>query len=125
MQIATLMVRMLHLASAALLMLWPRRTGRGIPMPYRHAHYYVLAVIAVIVAGFWPSYLAVWDSVPWQFHAHGVAASLWVAMVAAQSRTAHHRQLPVHRWVGKSSLLLFSFLIAGLFAIIDVTPKGY
>src|SRR5688500_4602758 len=103
----------------------PRRTGRGIPMPYRHAHYYVLAVIAVIVAGFWPSYFAVWDSVPWQFHAHGVAASVWVAMVAAQSWTVHHGQLPVHRWVGKSSLLLFPFLIAGLAAIIDVTAKGY
>lgn len=94
-------------------------------MPYRHAHYYVLAVIAVIVAGFWPSYFAVWGSVPWQFHAHGVAASIWVAMVAAQSWTAHHRQLPLHRAVGRSSLLLFPFLIGGLAAIIDVTAKGY
>jgi hypothetical protein len=94
-------------------------------MPYRHAHYYVLAVMAVIAAGFWPSYFAVWGSVPWQFHAHGVAASIWVAMVAAQSWTAHHRQLPLHRAVGKSSLLLFPFLIAGLAAIIDLTGKGY
>ncbi len=94
-------------------------------MPYRHAHYYVLVVMAVIVAGFWPSYFAVWGSVPWQFHAHGVAASVWVAMVAAQSWTAHHRQLPLHRAVGKSSLLLFPFLIGGLAAIIDLTAKGY
>ena len=94
-------------------------------MPYRHAHYYVLAVMAVIAAGFWPSYFAVWGSVPWQFHAHGVAASIWVAMVAAQSWTAHHRRLPLHRAVGKSSLLLFPFLIAGLAAIIDLTAKGY
>ena len=27
-------------------------------MPYKHAPYYVLVVIAVIVAGFWPSYFA-------------------------------------------------------------------
>jgi hypothetical protein len=94
-------------------------------MPYRHAHYYVLVVIAVIVAGFWPSYFGVWGSVPWQFHAHGVAASLWVAMVAAQSWTAHRGRLPLHRAVGKSSLLLFPFLIGGLAAIIDVTAKGY
>jgi len=94
-------------------------------MPYPRAHYYVLVVIAVIVAGFWPSYFGVWGSVPWQFHAHGVAASLWVTMVAAQSWTAHHRQLPLHRAVGKSSLLLFPFLIGGLAAIIDVTAKGY
>ena len=94
-------------------------------MPYRHAPYYVLAVIAVIAAGFWPSYFAQWGSVPWQFHAHGVAASIWVLMVLAQSITVHKEQLPLHRAVGKSSLLLFPFLIGGLAAIIDLTGKGY
>ena len=94
-------------------------------MPYRHAPYYVLAVIAVIIAGFWPSYFAKWGSVPWQFHAHGVAASLWVLMVLAQSILVHKAQLPLHRAVGKSSLLLFPFLIGGLAAIIDLTGKGY
>ncbi len=93
-------------------------------MPYPRAHYYVLAVIAVIVVGFWPSYFAA-GHVPWQFHAHGIAASLWVIMVAAQSWTVHHRQLALHRAVGKSSLLLFPFLIGGLTAIIDVTAKKY
>jgi hypothetical protein len=81
--------------------------------------------MAVIVAGFWPSYFAKWGSVPWQFHAHGIAASIWVMMVFAQSWTAHHKQFPLHRAVGKSSLLLFPFLIGGLSAIIDLTAKGY
>jgi hypothetical protein len=81
--------------------------------------------MAVIVAGFWPSYFTKWGSVPWQFHAHGVAASLWVIVVLAQIWTAHNRQLMLHRAVGKSSLLLFPFLIAGLAAIIDLTGKGY
>lgn len=94
-------------------------------MPYPRAHYYVLVVIAVIALGFWPSYFAKWGAVPWQFHAHGVAASIWVMMVAAQSWTAHHKQLPLHRAVGKSSLLLFPFLIGGLAAIIDLTAKGF
>ena len=94
-------------------------------MPYPRAHYYVLVVIAVILAGFWPSYFGVWDNAPWQFHAHGVAASLWVTMVAAQSLAVHHGRLPLHRAVGRSSLFLFPFLIAGFAAIIDVTAKGY
>jgi hypothetical protein len=81
--------------------------------------------MAVIVAGFWPSYFAKWGAVPWQFHAHGVAASIWVMMVFAQSWTAHHKQLPLHRAVGKSSLFLFPFLIGGLAAIIDLTGKGF
>ena len=94
-------------------------------MPYPRADYFVLLCIAVIIAGFWPSYFSVWGSVPWQFHAHGVAASIWVFMVLAQSWTAHNKQLMLHRAVGKSSLLLFPFLIGGLAAIIDVTGKGY
>ena len=80
-------------------------------MPYRHAPYYVLVCIAVIVAGFWQSYFSVWGGVPWQFHAHGVAASLWVLMVLAQSWTPHHGHLSLHRAVGKSSLLLFPLMI--------------
>ena len=94
-------------------------------MPYRNAPYYILAVIAVIGAGFWQSYFSVWGDVPWQFHAHGVAASIWVLMVLMQSWTVHKEQLPLHRAVGKSSLLLFPFLIGGLAAIIDLTGKGY
>jgi hypothetical protein len=94
-------------------------------MPYKHAPYYIMVVIAVIVAGFWPSYFAPFTDVPWQFHAHGIAASIWVLMVLMQSITIHKEQLPLHRAVGKSSLLLFPFLIGGLAAIIDLTGKGY
>lgn len=94
-------------------------------MPYRNAPYFILVCIGVIVAGFWASYFSVYTAVPWQFHAHGVASSLWVLMVLAQSWTPHHGQLALHRAVGKSSLLLFPFLIGGLFAIIDVTAKGF
>ena len=89
-------------------------------MPYPRAPYYMLAVIGIIMIGFWPSYWAVAPAVPWQFHAHGVAASLWVLMVTAQSWTAQHKnQLQLHRAVGKASLLLFPFLTGGLAAIIS------
>lgn len=99
--------------------------GKGASMPYRNAPYFVLVCLAVIVAGFWPSYFAKWGEVPWQFHAHGIAASIWVLMVLAQSWTVRKEQFPIHRAVGKSSLLLFPFLIGGLAAIIDLTAKGF
>ena len=94
-------------------------------MPYRNAPYYVLFVLAVIVVGFWPSYFTQWTNVPWQFHAHGIAATLWVTMVLVQSWTVHHGQLPLHRAIGRTSLLLFPFLMAGFAGIIDVTAKGF
>ena len=89
-------------------------------MPYSQARYLMLMVIGVLIVGFWPSYFAVTTTVPWQFHAHGVAASLWVLTVTAQTWTAHSkRQLPLHRAVGKASLFLFPFLTGGLAAIIS------
>ena len=94
-------------------------------MPYPRAHFYVLLVIVVIVAGFWESYFSTFAQGPWQFHAHGVGASIWVMLVATQSWTAHRRQFGWHAAAGKASLLLFPFLIGGLAAIIDLTGKGY
>lgn len=71
-------------------------------MPYPRAPYYMLGVIVTIVIGFWPSYFAIAPTVHWQFHAHGVAASLWVLVVTAQSWTAQHKnQLQFHRAVAR------------------------
>jgi hypothetical protein len=80
----------------------------------------MLAVIAIILIGFWPTYFTVTPTVPWQFHAHGIAASCWVLTVTVQSWTAQHKnQLQLHRSVGKASLFLFPFLTGGLAAIIS------
>lgn len=94
-------------------------------MPYPRAHFYMLLVVAVIVAGFWESYFSAVTQGPWQFHAHAIAAGTWVILVAAQSWTAHRRQFAWHAAAGKASLLLFPFLTGGLAAIIDLTAKGY
>ena len=95
-------------------------------MPYPRAFYYMLGVIAVILIGYWPSYIAAAPAVPWQFHAHGIAASLWVLMVTAQTWTAQRKtQMALHRAVGMASLFLFPFLIAGLAAIIDRQAQNF
>jgi hypothetical protein len=95
-------------------------------MPYPRATYYMLALIGVILIGFWPSYFAAAPTAPWQFHAHGIAATLWVTMVTVQAWTAHDKKrLMLHRAVGKTSLFLFPFLTAGLAAIIDRQALDY
>lgn len=94
-------------------------------MPYRHAHWWVLLVIAVILGGFWPSYWSTITTSRWQFHLHGLIASVWVLMVFFQSWSVHHKKLPLHRATGQASLYLFPLLIGGLFAIIDVTAKKF
>jgi hypothetical protein len=94
-------------------------------MPYRGAPYFVMLTIAVIALGFWPSYWSVVGTAPWQFHAHGAAASIWVAIVLAQTMLVDKARLPLHRTLGKASLFLFPFLIGGLFAIIDYSGKHF
>ena len=95
-------------------------------MPYSRARYWMLGVIAVILVGFWPSYWTHIGKVPWQFHAHGAAASLWVTMVTVQCWTSQSKkQLELHRQIGAAAgLSLYLFLIAGLAAILDVSAKG-
>ena len=112
-------------AAGPAFMIWPGARIGGIHVPYPKAHYYVLLVIAVTIAGFWQSYFSTFTQGPWQFHAHAVAASVWITLVATQSWTAHRRQFAWHGLAGKASLLLFPFLIGGLSAIIDLTGKGY
>ncbi|QIK96738.1 hypothetical protein G7076_10085 [Sphingomonas sp. HDW15A] len=94
-------------------------------MPYRSAPYWVAGVIAVILAGFWPSYWSILDTSRWQFHLHGAISSLWVLMVLFQSWAVQKKQLPLHRTVGTASLFLFPVLIGGLMGIIDVTAKNF
>lgn len=94
-------------------------------MPWPRAHWYMLIVVAVTVFGFWESYFSSVAEGPWQFHAHGMAAGLWVLLVTAQSWTAQRSMLTWHAAAGRASLFLFPFLIGGLAAIMDFSAKGF
>lgn len=82
-------------------------------MPYRHAHLYLLLLFPLTALAFWPNYFAQFRASPYAFHVHGVTASLWIALLAAQSWTIHSRRNAVHRSLGVSSFVLFPFFIVG------------
>jgi len=82
-------------------------------MPYRHAHWYVLSLIPLAGLAFWPQYLSQFGTAPAAFHVHGITASLWLVMLAAQSWSIHHGHRNWHRAVGMSSLILFPLFLAG------------
>ncbi len=87
--------------------------SRGVAMPYRHAHWLLLALFPLAALAFWPNYLSQVGSAPFEFHAHGVTASLWLMLLAAQSWTIHHGQRALHRTMGTFSLVLFPLFLAG------------
>ena len=82
-------------------------------MPFRHAHWYVLSLFPLAALAFWPQYLSRFSSAGLEYHAHGLTASLWLAMLALQSWSIHHRTRAFHRSAGLASLILFPLFLAG------------
>jgi len=82
-------------------------------MPYRHAHWYLLLLFPLTGLAFWPNYFSKFSASPYAFHVHGITAALWIALLAAQSWTIHHRRAALHRGVGMTSLALFPFFLVG------------
>jgi hypothetical protein len=82
-------------------------------MPYRHAHWYLLALFPLAGLAFWQGYLSQIRTASWEFHAHGITATLWLMLVAAQSWTIHHGHRQTHRTLGTASLALFPLFLAG------------
>jgi hypothetical protein len=82
-------------------------------MPYRHAHWYVLALFPLSALAFWPNYLSQFMAAPMQFHVHGITASLWLVLIAAQSWTIHHDRRALHRAIGPLSLIAFPLFLVG------------
>lgn len=82
-------------------------------MPYRHAHWYLLALFPLAGLAFWQGYLSQLSTASMAFHAHGVTATLWLMLLAAQSWTIHGDRRQLHRTVGTLSLGLFPLFLAG------------
>ncbi len=86
-------------------------------MPYRHAHWYLLALFPFIGAAFWRDYLSQITTASWAFHAHGMTATLWLILLIVQSWTMSRNQRQTHRTIGTFSLVLFPLFLAGGAAI--------
>ena len=82
-------------------------------MPYRHAHWYLLALFPLSGLAFWPSYLSQVTTASMEFHAHGITATLWLMLLVAQSWTIQHGDRQLHRTLGTASLVLFPLFMFG------------
>lgn len=82
-------------------------------MPFRNAHWWVLATFPLAALAFWPGYISVLGTSPWSYHLHGATASMWLLLLAIQSWSiaGGHRQF--HRTNGLVSFALFPLFLAG------------
>lgn len=82
-------------------------------MPFRHAHWWVLATFPLAALAFWPNYLSSIGTSPWSYHVHGLTASMWLLLLAMQSWSIHHGKRAFHRTNGLVSFALFPLFLAG------------
>jgi hypothetical protein len=93
-------------------------------MPYRHAHYGLLALFPLIVVSFWPGYFGHLGTARLAQHAHGISAMTWLALLAAQSWLAHAKRLALHRVAGLATFAVVPlFAAAGLCGVRDMAVQ--
>lgn len=71
-------------------------------MPYRHAHWALLLLAPIIALAFWPGYFGDLPKASLAFHAHGLTATFWRALVGFQSWSAHAASHTAHRLAGRA-----------------------
>jgi hypothetical protein len=87
-------------------------------MPFRKAWLWVLVLLTLTFVAFWPGYFSKLPDKKLAHHYHAASAVLWMILAIAQSWTAHHNQLALHRKSGLAIFLLFPFfMIAGMWVI--------
>lgn len=72
-------------------------------MPYKRAHWVIaFLLLPIVVLAFWKRYFGVLGQAPFGFHAHGITATAWFALIAAQSWAIQTRRVALHRSLGQS-----------------------
>jgi hypothetical protein len=107
----------------------PARPGRPAPgahrpTDYRHAHWYFLAALAAIVAGFWPSFFRPLGASDAGHTIHGVTATLWVVALAVQSALISRGNVRWHRRVARGAFVLLPVLAVSALHMIRVMLLG-
>lgn len=83
-------------------------------MPYRHAHWVLLLLLAPLVGvAFWRDYFGNLSGASFAFHAHGLTATAWLALAALQSWSAHTKRLKLHRKTGLALFAAVPLFVAG------------
>ena len=81
-------------------------------MKLNKIHIWLSIVLVIVLAGFWPSYLAKPLQVPFRLHVHGITATLWFILLIIQPYLYSKKNIQLHRKIGKFSLILAGGVIA-------------
>ncbi|RKN81686.1 hypothetical protein [Ulvibacterium marinum] len=85
---------------------------------FEKSGYYFIALFALAIAGFWPSYFSTFfdgsADFNFYFHFHAVLAVLWIFMLIAQPLLIRRKQFALHRTIGKLSYVLVPLIFISI-----------
>lgn len=97
-------------------------------LPFDSSGFYFIALLALVIAGFWPSYFDKFfdGSADFTFylHFHATLAMLWVLMLIAQPILIRQKKFEIHRKIGKLSYLLVPLIFISIILLAHSTLRG-
>jgi hypothetical protein len=92
---------------------------------YPRAGWYFGAALAVIVAGFFPSYFARLRETDAVHHFHGIVATTWMLLLVVQAQlAASPRRWKLHRQLGWTSVVIAPLLVVSGLLVVRVMLRG-
>jgi len=97
-------------------------------LPFDKSGYYFLALFALVIAGFWPSYFSKFfdgtADFTFYFHFHAFLATLWILMLIAQPILIRQKKFALHRKIGKFSYILVPLIFISIILLAHSTLRG-
>lgn len=93
-------------------------------MKLNKIHIWLSIILVIVLAGFWPSYLAKPMQVPFRLHVHGITATLWFILLIIQPYLYSKKNVQLHRKLGKFSLILAGGVITSAVLMIPHLYNG-
>lgn len=97
-------------------------------LPFDKSGFYFLALFALVIAGFWPSYFAKFfdgtADFSFYFHFHATLAMLWVFMLITQPILIRQKKFALHRKIGKLSYILVPLIFISIILLAHSTLRG-
>ncbi|MBD2705351.1 hypothetical protein IC229_32345 [Spirosoma sp. BT702] len=87
---------------------------------YKHVSYLFVAILAIIVAGFYKSYFSkfpVFTGFTYVHHTHSLLLLLWFVMLIIQPILIYQKRLDLHRLIGKASYVLVPLIVWSMLAV--------
>jgi hypothetical protein len=85
---------------------------------FHRAGYAFVALVLLVIAGFWRSYFGTLSTAPAWFHIHGVLMMTWLALLVIQPFLVKKLRLEWHRRLGRISYVVFPLLVVSVLVML-------